>query len=175
MPKYNLTEAKKIYRALLDAGAPREAMPLLMAQVAHETGDFVSRVSAENNNASGIMWINKPKQKNATRGRAFPEAEQPKDKKRRYYYANFATLKDWAVDYLRIIGAYVTKAKTPEEFAGMLKAKGYYTAPQSLYSKALRAHLTALRKTDIFKDQKTTTSILLPVAILGVLAFIALR
>jgi len=162
---YNEANAKKVLQALAAAGAPVTAIPFLMAQVAHETGTFNSRVFAENNNASGIMFINNPaRQKNATRGRAFPRNEWPAAD-RPLYYANYATLKDWAVDYLRIVGKTVQQAKTLEQYATALKNRRYYTAPLAQYAAALRAHYNKLQKSGYFQNIAATGSNILPLFI----------
>lgn len=162
---YNPENAKKVLQALASAGAPVTAIPFLMAQVAHETGTFASRVFNENNNASGIMWINNPsRQKNATRGRAFPKNEWPAPNKP-LYYAHFFTLKDWAVDYLRLVGKTVQQAKTLEQYATALKNRKYYTAPLSQYAAALRAHYNQLQKSGYFKNIAATGSNILPLFI----------
>lgn len=140
---YNLNNAKRVLNALINAGANPVIIPFLMAQIAHETGDFDSKVFRENNNASGIMFINKSKQKNATKGNAFPSKEG------NHFYANFATLKDWAVDYLRIIGNTPQKATSLNDYAQKLKNNGYYTDTVSNYANALNAHFKALNKAGI--------------------------
>lgn len=149
---YNLKNAKLILKALQDAGASPAIIPFLMAQVAHETGNFESRVFVQNNNASGIMFINNPsRQKGATRGLPFPRREQPKDG-RTIYYANFATLKDWATDYLRIIGQTPQRAKNLTEFAVLLKRNNYYTAPVETYARALHLHSKKIQTSGILSD-----------------------
>lgn len=143
---YNVSNARKVLSALKAAGAPATALPYLMSQVAHETGTFNSRVLTENNNASGIMYINNPaKQKNARRGLAFPKKEG------KYYYANFNTLKDWAVDYLRIIGGTVLKASSLSDYAERLKKRGYYTDSTTNYARGLNSHYSALKRSGILK------------------------
>jgi len=85
----NIENAKKIYKALIDSGVNNNLLPLLMYQIAHETGGFNSKVLQSDNNASGIMFINAPKQKNAIKGRAYPKNESNSA-----HYAKFNTLKD---------------------------------------------------------------------------------
>lgn len=173
--KYNVTNARRVLSALAAAGAPTAAIPFLMAQVAHETGDFDSRVFRDNNNASGIMFINKPaRQLNAIRGRVFPKNEWPAPNKP-LYYANFATLTDWARDYLRIVGKVVLSSKTPDQYAQALKKRGYYTAPLAVYAAALRVHLQRLQKLGILNPSEAAGAGILPVLIIGLLAIVALR
>lgn len=131
-----IARAGQAATALIAAGLPRPFLALALAQIAHETGGFASRVMEEDNNLSGIMYIGKPDvQKNAIAGRAFPPAES-----RTARYAHFATVKDWARDYIRIIsrGAQPPIGATdPATLAQRLKAIGYYTDSLSNYTAAL--------------------------------------
>jgi hypothetical protein len=161
---YNIENAKKVLKALIDAGAKTSVLPFLMAQVAHETGDFDSNVFRDNNNASGIMFINKPtKQKNAKRGRAFPKNEG------NYFYAHFNTLKDWAVDYLRIIGNLPLQATSLNDYAQRLKARKYYTASTSLYAKALNAHFEKLKNINLISNTSNVSNSLLSIFVVALL------
>lgn len=165
---YNIPNAQKVMQALAAAGAAPTIMPFLMAQVAHETGTFNSRVLVENNNASGIMFINNPtRQRNATRGRAFPRNEWPAPNKP-LYYANFATLKDWAVDYLRIVGKTPQTAKNLTQYATLLKNRGYYTAPLAAYAKALEVHYNKLKKAGLLSNIAASSAKVFPI-IIGVI------
>jgi hypothetical protein len=174
---YNIENAKKVTQALAAAGAPVTILPFLLAQVAHETGNFDSRVFRDNNNASGIMFINNPtRQKNATRGRLFPANEQPRDAaKPRLHYANFATLKDWAVDYLRIIGKTPQTAQNLTQYATLLKNRGYYTAPLASYARALNVHYTNLKKAGLFNNLAAGSANILPLIIGAGLLFLFIR
>lgn len=150
--KYNFENGKKIVQALLQAGAKPEALPFMLSQIAHETGGFNSRVFNTDNNASGIMYINKPaRQKNATKGSPFPKRES-----RVYHYAHFATLKDWAVDYLRIIGNLASTSKTLLQFATALKNKKYYADPIPVYANGLNFHIKNI--TSLFNSDHTPSA-----------------
>lgn len=161
---YNISNAKKVIAALIAAGASPTVLPFLICQVAHETGDFDSRVFRQNNNASGIMWINKPlKQKNAKKGLAYPSREG------RYFYAHFATLKDWAIDYLRVIGRTPQSAKNLTDYANKLRARGYYTDTSTNYARALESHRKKLIKAGLLSKPQTGGS----AGIIAVIAVIA--
>jgi hypothetical protein len=164
----NIENGKKIYKALKLAGANDRLMPILMSQVAHETAGFNSKVLQSDNNASGIMFINDPKQKNAVRGKAFPKKES-----KTAHYARFNTLKDWAVDFLRIIGKTPKTATSLTDYAQKLKARRYYTADTSLYAKALISWDKQLKKLDLYKQENNDNlKIILPVSIiLGIFAY----
>lgn len=160
--KYNVDNARKIARALINQGANPLTLPFLMAQVAHETGDFDSPVFRADNNASGIIYIGKPtKQKNAQKGTARPVSEGGN-------YARFATLDDWARDYLRIIGSAARKAKTLPEYAKALKDQGYYRQSLKLYTDAINRHLQALVKVGLTNPPAPDT----PAILFGALAIL---
>jgi flagellum-specific peptidoglycan hydrolase FlgJ len=122
--------------ALLSAGLPPTFLALALAQIAHETAGFWSRVMEEDNNLSGIMYIGKPDvQRNATPGRRFPASESSTAR-----YAHFDTVKDWARDYIRIISRGAQPpiaASDAATLAQRLKANGYYTDTVSNYTAAL--------------------------------------
>jgi hypothetical protein len=130
--KYTAQDFYTLFAGLV----PANILPYIVAQVAHETADFKSKLLYDHNNASGIVFANKPAlQKNATKGRVLPEDS-------RYNYAKFATLKDWAVDYIRIINRGKNKplaAPTVEEYVNRLKANGFFTA-------TLESYLTGVKK-----------------------------
>ena len=121
-------------QALIDAEFPQEKIKLALAQAMQETGAFKAGINLMNdNNFSGIMYINKPGiQKNATKGRKFPTKEG------NFYYARFASPKDWAVDFLRILNRspnFPIQATTPKDFVHRLKLNKYFTAPENVYTK----------------------------------------
>lgn len=116
--------------------APASVIPYMVAQIAHETADFKSKLLKDHNNASGIVWTGTKAQKNATKGRPLPEAPA-------YNYAKFATLKDWAIDYLRVLNlrSKPIQATSPDDFLIRLKKNGYFTAPIEQYKKGFVKYL----------------------------------
>jgi uncharacterized FlgJ-related protein len=151
---YNLPNLKKVAAALINAGARGKEFIFLLSQAAHETGDFDSRIFNTHNNASGITWANKPYQLNATKGSPLPE-----DK--RYFYAKFKSLDDWAKDYIRILGTSAKSSATLSEFAQKLKTRKYYTDTVANYAKALKYHYNELIKIDLPKPSGAPNLILL--------------
>jgi len=118
--------------SLIDAGLTGQTLKFAIAQMMQETGVFssTSKVALDNNNLSGIMWINKSYQKNAVKGSPFPPSEG------HYFYAKFASLKDWAADYIRVLNLppnYPIKATTLQDFNKRLKGNKYYTANEANY------------------------------------------
>lgn len=132
----NEQTAETFARMFTQLNAPSVAVPFMVAQVAYETGNFKSKLLRDHNNASGIVFTGKASQKNATKGRPLPEDP-------RYNYAKFATLNDWARDYIRVLNlrAKPIQATTPEDFITRLKANGYFTAPIELYRKGFDRYL----------------------------------
>lgn len=106
---------------LISVGFPASTINLFVAQVLHETGGpkFNSAVALQNNNLSGIKWINASFQK-ATQGIKSPEGN---------YYAKFDTVQDWAKDYKRILsfGSKPINAKDSTDFATRLRQNTYFT------------------------------------------------
>jgi len=106
---------------------------LLAAQAAFETGNFKHPNFTQNNNPGGIMYINKGYQKDSVPGFPFPSNESKTAK-----YAKFGTRASGWRDMVRITYPYLTKATTPENYASILFAGGYYKGDQSIYAKNLR-------------------------------------
>jgi hypothetical protein len=154
--KYTAQDFANLFASI---GIPKEKISWLVAQVAHETGDFKSKLLYDHNNATGITFANNKKlQKNATKGRPLPEA--PK-----YNYAKFDTLKDWATDYVRLINRGKIKpieAPTVEEYLIRLKRNGFFEATLESYTAGVKRFLK--------KYQKITPSAGIPVLLLLVAA-----
>lgn len=91
--------------SLIKAGLKDPQLKYALAQILFETGRFTakSKVAAENNNFSGIKWLNKKYQK-ATRGTLAPPSERVADINSPVnYYAKFDNIDDYAKDFVRII------------------------------------------------------------------------
>lgn len=132
----NETTAAMFARMFTELSAPAKVIPYLVAQIAYETGDFKSKLLKDHNNASGIVYTGRASQKNAVKGRPLPED-------RRYFYAKFTTLNDWARDYMRVLSlkAKPLLATTPDDFITRLKSNGYFTAPLEQYKKGFDRYL----------------------------------
>lgn len=129
----NLEKNFLIIRAwLIGQGLKRDVATWAAAQVMHETNGLKSNVSKEDNNHSGIMWINKPYQK-ATKGRKRPSNEGG-------YYAHFADNNAWARDFVRILNIGKRKpanATSMQDYVNRLKANNYFTDSASNYYNGL--------------------------------------
>ena len=110
----------KAGKALLNAGAPRNILPIMLAQIALETGHY-KNVGSADNNLSGIKYVG---QKGATAGSPAPKNEGKAP------YAKYASYDDWAKDFLRILTrvgkARPLNASNPTEYAHALALNGYY-------------------------------------------------
>lgn len=138
MPTFTKYTAKDFSNLFARKGVPANLIPVLVAQVQHETNNFKDAKLYTHNNASGIIYINKPQvQKNASKGNVLPET---KNSSKPYYYAKFATLSDWANDFIRVLKKQPAKpieATDIFDYAKRLKANGYFTDTLSNYYKRL--------------------------------------
>jgi len=161
--KIDTNNLASVRLALENAGLAGDKLLLALSQVAHETGGFKNAKIKTHNNASGIVWINKPeKQKNASKGNPLPEA--PK-----YHYAKFDTLNDWAKDYLRIVKTALNNSTNSGDYATALARIKYYEVshryPNAIknYSAGLSAWGSEIKKagTIISKNKNTIIPIVI--------------
>ncbi|HLX52613.1 MAG TPA: hypothetical protein VKR58_01640 [Aquella sp.] len=127
---------------MLSVGFPRATVNLFVAQAAFECGNrhFNSQVARQDNNLTGINFINKPYQKNDTRGLAKPKSEG------KAYYAHFLSIRDWAIDYKRILsfGSFPIDAKSPNDLAERLKENSYFASGETAYSNGVSIQYRAI-------------------------------
>lgn len=101
-------EKIKLYQledSLIKAGLKEPQLKFALAQLLFETGRFTakSKVATENNNYSGIKWLNKKYQK-ASKGTLAPQSERVSDINSPVnYYAKFDNIDDYAKDLVRIL------------------------------------------------------------------------
>ena len=160
-------QAQDFANLFLKIGVNQQLIPILVSQVAHETGQFKSKGLLTRNNASGIIWANSPKQLNASKSDQLPEDD-------RYYYAKFDTLQDWANDYIRILSKGGEQAPIKQtnvtDFVAALKKNKYFSADQSIYEKAVQ------RFYNLYKDIKPKSFLSLGLLlVIGLGAFFILR
>lgn len=132
------------------AGFTGDRLRWAIASLLHETGRFTARsnVARLNNNYSGIKWLNRARQKNATKGSPVPPSERfgPADNPLNFY-AKFNTVDDWAKDYYRIVstfGAKPIEADTVENWVTRLKQNKYFGGSESGYLRGVKAFLRML-------------------------------
>jgi len=137
-----------IYETAVRAGFTPIAAKFVVAQARFESSDYGSAVFRANNNTSGMKYIGQPL---ATRGTLAPYSERssgckavtssqvggqgPSPCVNSDHYAKFASVGDSAKDkidrlYQRTMGGVtpdqLKNAKTPDEFADLLKRRSYY-------------------------------------------------
>jgi len=126
--KDQATRAFQAGTALKNKGLSNQQIGWVMAQIAFETGHYKNKSSINDNNLSGIKYFG---QKNATPGTPAPKNEGTAP------YARFATIDDWANDYLRImktVGKFrPLEATDSTEFVKRLKANGYFGGDLNTY------------------------------------------
>jgi len=130
---------KLLVPSLIKAGFNTDhKLKLGISQLLLETGQFKSgSIYETNNNYSGIKYICKDFQKNATRGSDVPPGEKkPPANRCGNFYAKFKDNDAWAVDYFRILnlvrrGNDIGKpieAVDVNDFNSRLVKNGYYDA-----------------------------------------------
>ena len=132
---YNAKNAQKAGEALKGAltayGYPQTLLPVLLAQVAHETVGFTSVIAITDNNLSGIKFVG---QAGATKGRLSPEGN---------YYAKYNSSTLWAKDYLRILSRggenAPIHATDSTDFVNRLKDNRYFTDSLENYQRAIKS------------------------------------
>jgi uncharacterized FlgJ-related protein len=150
-----------LYDVAISEGFNPVAAKLIAAQARFESADYTSRVFLANNNTSGMKFVGQPL---ATRGTPAPKNEQrcnggcDSD-----YYAKFRSVEDSARDKISrnynktmrgVTPEQLKNAKSPEEFASLLKKRGYYGAPESQYAAGLRAKLLRIQIVEFIQTNK---------------------
>lgn len=122
-----------IYDTAIKQGFTPTAAKFVVGQARFESANYTSKVFKANNNTSGMKFVG---QKLATRGTPAPANERTCNLNcNSDYYAKFASVQDSATD--KIVRLYsltmngvtpdqLKNAKTPEEFARLLKKRRYY-------------------------------------------------
>lgn len=133
--------AGNVLGALRMAGFPVMLLPIILAQSAFETAYFTSNTFRQDNNASGIKWINKPYQK-ATMGIHSSEKGS--------FYARFETLTDWARDLKRILtinrgAGRPIDATTIQDYVHRLKVNGYFGLSEAQYLAGVKRVMLAMQ------------------------------
>jgi uncharacterized FlgJ-related protein len=164
-----------IYDTAIGEGFNPTAAKLIVAQARFESADYSSNVFKNNLNTSGMKYIGQPL---ATRGTPAPKNEQrcnggcDSD-----YYAKFKSVGDSAKDKIQrlynitmrgVTPAQLKAAKSAEEFANLLKRRGYYGAPESQYANGLRAKLLRIQVVEfVTKNRKGIILLIGGAALLG--------
>ena len=129
-------DAQFIVNKLAKANVPAKQIPLLLAQIATETGNFKDRKLYEYNNAGGLVYSKSfyDAKDGITAGRPLPEA--PK-----YNYAIFPSFDLYLKYYLRILRRKPfepIKAIDAADFVKRLKEQNYFTGSADQYLNNVR-------------------------------------
>lgn len=150
-----------IYDVAISEGFNPTAAKLIVAQARFESADYSSNVFQKNLNTSGMKFIGQPL---ATRGTPAPANEQrcgggcDSD-----YYAKFRSVEDSARDKISRLYNITMRGVTPQqlknaqnadEFASLLKKRGYYGAPESQYAAGLKAKLLRIQVVEFVTKNK---------------------
>jgi len=127
-----------IYDVAIKGGFSPLSAKFIVGQARLESANYTSKVIKANNNTYGMKYVGQPL---ATRGTLAPPSERSAVCRsggaclNSDHYAKFASVKDSATDVVfRLYGLtmrgvtpqQLKDAKTPEEFARLLKKRGYY-------------------------------------------------
>lgn len=127
-----------IYDTAIKQGFTPTAAKFVVGQARFESANYTSAVFKANNNTSGMKYIGQPL---ATKGTLAPANERSASCRNggtcvnSDHYAKFNSVQDSATDkivrlYSKTMGGVTPEqlknAKTPEEFARLLKKRGYY-------------------------------------------------
>lgn len=122
-------------------GLPNTLAALLVAQAQHETGNFLSNIFTNFNNAFGYAFY--PGSLYQIGPGSIADNGQP--------VARYATVEDSVKELIDWIYRRVKEGKfpanlatitEPEQYAKLLKDAGYYTAPLSVYTNGLKYYFT---------------------------------
>lgn len=163
-----------IYDTAVRQGFTPTAAKFVVAQARFESSNYSSNLFKNNNNTGGMKYIGQPL---ATRGTLAPLGERSQTCQKgggcqnSDHYAKFASVADSASDVIgrlyNITKGGVTpqqlkNAKTPEEFAQLLKTRGYYgeskgqSPSQSVkeYGAGIRSLLTRIQVVEFIEKNK---------------------
>lgn len=157
---------KLIYDTAISEGFTPVAAKLIVAQARFESADYTSNVFRNNYNTSGMKYIGQPL---ATRGTLAPMNERSATCRaggqcvNGDHYAKFRSVADSAKDKISrnynitmkgVTPQQLKNVKTPEEFARLLKQRGYYTDKESTYANGLRAKLMRVQIVEFVSKNK---------------------
>ena len=173
-----------IYDTAIKNGFTPTAAKFVVAQARFESSDYTSNVFQKNLNTSGMKFVGQPL---ATKGTLAPKSERSSQCvqtgvcRNSDHYAKYASVSDSAQDKivrnfnLTIRGVtpeQLKNAQTPEEFAKLLKQRGYYGASESQYAGGLKAKLTRIQIVEFIQNNKNALILGVGLLILGISYYI---
>lgn len=167
-----------IYNVAISQGFTPTSAKFVVAQARYESSDYDSSVFMKNINTSGMKFVG---QSLATRGTLAPFSERSagcqavsvgqvggqgaypcKDKD---HYAKFKSVEDSAKDVIErnykltmkgVTPEQLKAATSPEQFASLLKKRGYYGGSESQYAAGLKAKLLRIQVVEfVYKNRNT--------------------
>lgn len=161
-----------IYDVAISEGFTPTSAKFVVAQARVETSvngkDYTSPVFLANNNMYGMKFVGQPL---ATKGGLAPYSERsPACKsggicKDSDHYAKYISPRESALDTIQrnfnltlggVTPAQLKNASTPDEYARLLKQRGYYGAPESNYAAGIRNRVLRVnvKLIDFYYDNK---------------------
>lgn len=150
-----------IYNTAIKEGFNPTVAKLIVAQARFESADYTSNVFKLNNNTSGMKFIGQPL---ATRGSLAPANERTCGGNcNGDYYAKFKSVADSASDKISRLYNITMRGVTPQqlrdakdadEFAALLKQRGYYGSDVASYARGLRAKLMKINVVEFVQKNK---------------------
>ena len=155
-----------IYETAVREGFSPTAAKFVVAQARFESADYTSNVFRNNLNTSGMKYIGQPL---AERGTLAPANERSAACRTQNvcrnsdYYAKFDSVADSAKDKIQrnysitikgVTPEQLKNAKTPEEFARLLKQRGYYGDKESTYAAGIRAKLMRIQVVEFISKNR---------------------
>lgn len=137
-----MTPQQVIYSTAIGGGMPPILAALMVAQAAHETGNFTSRFFKEYNNAFGYSYAGSKYQLGPG---PLADNQQP--------IARYASVQDSTLEIVAWIKRRQQEGKfpsdlsaitSPDQYAGLLKAAGYYGDTLANYAAGLKRYYTAV-------------------------------
>jgi len=178
-----------IYDTAIKSGFTPTSARFVVAQARYESSDYTSGVFQKNLNTSGMKFVGQPL---ATRGTLAPFSERSsgcqavskgqvggqgaapcRDSD---HYAKFASVADSAKDKIErnynitrkgVTPEQLKKLETPEEFARLLKVRGYYGGEESSYAGGLKAKLLRIQVVEFVTKNKNSILLIVGLTVIG--------
>ena len=178
-----------IYDTAIKNGFTPTSARFVVAQARYESSDYTSGVFQKNLNTSGMKFVGQPL---ATRGTLAPFSERSsgcqavskgqvggqgatpcRDSD---HYAKFASVADSAKDKIErnynitrkgVTPEQLKKAETPEEFARLLKVRGYYGGEELSYAGGLKVKLLRIQVVEFVTKNKNSILLIVGLAVIG--------
>lgn len=186
MTTYEIDQS--IYNSAVKEGFTPTSAKFIVAQARLESGHYNSDIFKNNNNSFGMKYVEQPL---ATKGSIAPYSERSSSCKVNSvcsngdYYARYRTVEDSIKDVIErnynktrsgVTPEQLKNAKTPEEFASLLKKRGYYGATESSYASNIKSILNRVKVSEIYgkvenvykKNSKGINYGLIAISLIGV-------